>query len=272
MKYIFGDFDARSASMADRIMVADTIASVVNKCQSRLNNIESLKRDGYVSLPRFVSSAMVNLFMDMLSEMPVYNAHVQRQSDYTLRTKEDSPSSISCYGQQRLVSNSEILSMALNPCLIDLVEQYLGCAPTIYSVNCFYSKAGSRGSSIGTQNYHRDLDDFRFLTLFVYLNDVGEKNGPHCYKKGSHVSNDGDGEEVILTGYAGDAFLADSYGFHKGMNLEESDRTMLWIRYGMYDNEMHYHDKNDTTRADFRTLVMSDREKYITRLLFNGNV
>ena len=32
--------------------------------------------------------------------------------------------------------------------------------------------------------FHRDIDDFKFLKLFIYINDVGIDNGPHVVVQG----------------------------------------------------------------------------------------
>ena len=34
--------------------------------------------------------------------------------------------------------------------------------------------------------YHRDVDDFRFIKLFVYLTDTSSTTGAHSFIKGSH--------------------------------------------------------------------------------------
>ena len=37
-----------------------------------------------------------------------------------------------------------------------------------------------------TQAFHRDCDDFRYFSLFIYLTDVSESFGPHQYVAGTH--------------------------------------------------------------------------------------
>lgn len=55
-------------------------------------------------------------------------------------------------------------------------------------MSLFWAKSGD---IIGPTNqvFHRDEDDFKFLSLFVYLTDVdGDEDGPHGYLKGTHNS------------------------------------------------------------------------------------
>ena len=44
-----------------------------------------------------------------------------------------------------------------------------------------------RPEMTNVQYFHRDTDDFRFLTLFIYLTDVGLDGGPHQVIPGSHT-------------------------------------------------------------------------------------
>lgn len=268
-------FNPGNASFDQRNEAALRIAESVNKTQPPYNMLEELNSNGVIRIPRLLSSETLRSINKLLDESGVYNSHVPVCSDHILRNKEDSDSAISCYPPGLIFTDLNILSLSLNPLLLDVAESYIGCVPTIYSFNCFYSKVCSNfgsGASRGTQDFHRDYDDFRFLTLFVYLNHVGVNNGPHCYKTGSHKG--ADGEETVLTGWAGDAFLADSYGLHKGLPLVSGHRRMLWIRYGLNDNHIHYHDQNDKLAVSARgcPVVLTDKEKYVTRLFFREDM
>mgnify|MGYP001486375786 CR=1 FL=1 len=103
------------------------------------------------------------------------------------------------------------------------------------------------------QLYHFDLDRIKWLKFFVYLTDVNENDGPHCYIEGTHKVfskpyklikkgykriNDDEifsyfdkKKERKLTGKKGTIFVGDSSAFHKGLNPKENLRVMLSIEY-----------------------------------------
>jgi hypothetical protein len=158
-----------------------------------------------------------------------------------------------------------------------MVSRYLGCLPTCYGINCMLS-LGTSGH--GTTQRHRDLDDFKFLSLFVYLSDVTLMNGPHVYELGTHMGNPNGkkGNELpdrgvkrkIFIGNAGEGFLEDNWGVHYGMPLYPGrKRICLWVRYGLYDN---YTSRNSVFMSDQKTPdhkfdLDSDINRYIFRFL-----
>jgi hypothetical protein len=87
------------------------------------------------------------------------------------------------------------------------------------------------------------------LKLFVYLTDVDEKNGPHVYVSYSSASEKlrqirrFSNEEVVsafgkenilnLTGRAGEGFLEDTFGIHKGQPVAEGTRLLFQVVYSM---------------------------------------
>ena len=100
--------------------------------------------------------------------------------------------------------------------------------------------------------FHKDFNSpVKILKFFVYLNDVGLKNGPFTYVEGSnrelpinphwfkyHRWPDSEIEKVYgkdrikhLTANYGDLLIATTNGFHKGLKIEEGERTMFTINF-----------------------------------------
>ena len=51
-------------------------------------------------------------------------------------------------------------------------------------------KSGEFSNPPGNEyGFHYDVDDFKFLKLFFYLNDVDENCGPHVYVKNNGKKN-----------------------------------------------------------------------------------
>jgi hypothetical protein len=98
--------------------------------------------------------------------------------------------------------------------------------------------------------FHRDLDDFRFIKLFVYLTDVDRESGPHVFAVGSHRKDvltaagrrytdtevaDAVGESSFLqvTGRAGTAFLEATHGLHRATQPTVRPRMIFSALYSL---------------------------------------
>ncbi len=208
--------------------------------------IEILKKDGCISLGKIVDP--ISIKKD-LEHFPIYRGHIKNElySDgvpIENHINKKLPSGMYCWSMSDLIKCKSITDIASNPLIIDFVTRYLGCLPTCYGINCMLS-TGTSGH--GTTRRHRDSDDFKFLSLFIYLDDVTLSNGPHVYEIGTHLGNPNGikGNEIpdypvnkkIFTGLAGEGFIEDNWGVHYGMPLSpDKSRKCLWVRYGLYDN------------------------------------
>ncbi len=177
------------------------------------------------------------------------------------------------YRLNDLIAAPHLLELMVSPLVKGLATRYLGAPPTIFSPNLFWSFPASK-APLGGQALHRDWDGFRHLALFVYLVDVNKENGPHQYLKKSHsldavdemiLRRRGRGdapsknelyyyhfdeqlpgnerflslfsdETVCLEGVAGEAFLVDPFGLHRGLPLLKNERLLFWSRYSLYHN------------------------------------
>jgi hypothetical protein len=71
--------------------------------------------------------------------------------------------------------------------ILNVVTRYFGAKPTISNINCWWSFS-ARQSVKEAQFFHRDMDDYKFLKMFIYLTDVAEESGSHIFVEGSHKS------------------------------------------------------------------------------------
>jgi hypothetical protein len=139
-----------------------------------------------------------------------------------------------------------VLELANRPALLRLAARYLGCAPTLSALRLRWSFPG-RWAGTGLQAFHRDLDDWRFVKLFVYLTDVDAGSGPYVQVAGTHLTRGslrarswsdaeverahGAGRVASFLGAAGAGLAADSYGLHKG--AVPRDRPRLQLQYSL---------------------------------------
>lgn len=139
-----------------------------------------------------------------------------------------------------------LLALANRPELLALAESFLGCKPTIGYFAAWWSFAAHDGAQ-AAEMFHRDVDDLKFLKLFVYLTDVDDRRGPHVYVRASSKSTKLDtirrfddaevetafGKEalMVIKGAAGEGFLENTFGLHKGTPVEEGYRLMFQAVY-----------------------------------------
>jgi hypothetical protein len=139
------------------------------------------------------------------------------------------------------------LAIANDPGVLAAVSEALGAKPLISSMATWWS-IPHPGKARDAELFHRDVDDWRFVKLFVYLTDVDEESGPHAYVPGSHRSpnlrdirryTDEEveaaypGETIIIKGKAGDAFLENTQGLHRGIPPRSKMRLLFQVIYSL---------------------------------------
>jgi len=268
----FGDMP-----MAEKEQSYTKIKNHINENVSVDMPIDLFKRDGFIKLGRVIDAEQAR---KELFQYPIYNGHVKVYSDgkpIFNYLESDLPGKIYSWDMKDLMKCKTVTDLASSPLLVNFVSQYLGCPPTCYSLNCMYS---SGRSNHGTTVRHRDQDDFKFVVLFVYLEDTDHTNGAHVYERGTHavdgIPSQIKGDQVVLNGKAGDGFITDSWGVHFGAPMNPGKRRIcLWIRYGLYDNwTSRIGDKNFDQPADVSLIDTNiDYNKYAFRFLIDkGNV
>jgi hypothetical protein len=252
-------------SFQERRSIAIKVASSINNAiPFRRETTESLPASGFVKVKTNIDDDVINYFNDKV----VFNAHTAHYSDGILRPISQNETKICCHTPEDILRNEVILDVLLDDRIVNLAYDYLGCCPTVFSVNSIVylpDKKHVNLNSRATQDFHRDYDDFRSLAFFVYMNDVDTNGGPHVFKASTHFDV-GDGPEIEMIGKLGDGFVEDAYGLHRGKQTSKK-RWILWFRYGLYANPIYYLDKNDShfiTSDQVRKLT--DEEQYIIRL------
>tara|TARA_R100000008_G_scaffold85492_1_gene75583 strand:+ start:197 stop:1063 length:867 start_codon:yes stop_codon:yes gene_type:complete len=135
--------------------------------------------------------------------------------------------------------------------IVNIASAFFNCLPGLGTCNLRKSFVTHNPPS-GTNMFHKDFNSpVKILKFFVYLNDVGLKNGPFTYVEGSnrelpinphwfkyHRWPDSEIEKVYgkdrikhLTANYGDLLIATTNGFHKGLKIEEGERTMFTINF-----------------------------------------
>ena len=153
-----------------------------------------------------------------------------------------------------LANNPDIQQLMMDPVLLNIARNYLGCEPIFDFPAMWWSTAFQKqASSEAAQLYHFDMDRVKWLKMFFYINDVTMENGPHCYIQGSHLP-DAKPAEMLKRGYeripdeelhpyykpedvkivcgdAGAIFAGDTKCWHKGIPLKKGHRLVLEFEY-----------------------------------------
>jgi len=199
--------------------------------------IGDLTQYGIIKTKPRMSEQMVGEYRKYLSAKPVYRAHTKAYSDGVGTTVDDAleKSEVACYDMASVITAPHVWEMGV--LYLRAAEAYFNEPAKIYSLNAFWVGPG-KADIQGIQNWHRDQDDRKFLALFIYGSDVLEEaDGPHLFKKGTHVRNGNgdsaveDGEVETIYGPAGTMFLADTFGFHRGIKPARGKRLLSWVRY-----------------------------------------
>jgi hypothetical protein len=149
--------------------------------------------------------------------------------------------------------------LARNEKIVEVARRYLGAEPILWLTQLKWSFADSnRGKGMlpslyleplqhDANAFHYDALDFKSLTVFVYLTDVGPDSGPHVVVEGTHkkkcfsdiwhnILSDqaaqrrfGDRIKVIL-GQKGTVLFEETSAYHKAARCK-TKRLILSIDY-----------------------------------------
>lgn len=298
-----------------REQIATQIAAATNShIRTRFGDVDcgtlpkDLQEQGLIKIPELKLNAIqVRQVVDYLKQKPVFANHVPTYSDNVPRMLSDPSSRQFPFGSYRLsdVANApHLIELAFHPKVLAIAESYLGCVPSLFSLHAWWSFPGF--SSSGPQVVHRDIDDYKFFALFIFLTDVegGKKGGEHDFILTSHRHDTlartlGDDTELAdeffyprlqptsydeisryrrifgnkvqsITGPAGSVFMADTYGLHRGVRPTESDRLVCWIRFGVSKNWAYRMAKEPAAQFDWKANRIPDNAytRYVSRLVF----
>lgn len=253
---------------------ASICAEIVNKHIPKIEKSHSdedelfLKENGYLIFENFLSLDEVEQIKSITSNLSGYNSHIPFHSDKVLRVYDSNyPYNVLSYSPESFFRSNLIVNKMKDPRILSLIQSYFDCFPTIYSLNCWWHKYTNQ--IYDTQKNHRDYDDFRFLAFFIYLSDIDDHNGPHVFYAKTH-NGENSGEEKIILGKAGTAILADTFALHRGQPLLQGERLLIWWRYGIHLNKMHFFDGNDNYKVDKKELFSSIEDNLHNQFLLRA--
>ncbi|HLG49059.1 MAG TPA: hypothetical protein VKY24_22635 [Reyranella sp.] len=272
--------------------------------------MQSVLATGCADLGRTLAEDQVRSIHSHLQTKHLLLCHVPHISTRAVSSLKDVPAdeSYATYEFLDLWSSPHILEFAAQDRLLDLAQAYLGCTPTLYSINAFWSFP-NRQPHPYSQLFHRDWEDFRSLVVFTLLTPVDTpEEGAHYYVESSHTEDKleeslrgkgiaaadlqvlstrdnnaiapvamrlfGDGARRF-DGPAGHSFCSDGYGLHRAVVPYSRPRLLLWFRYGNFYNETMYTTPlRGATRAEAKLALQripsTPRHRYVFRYIMDA--
>lgn len=212
------------------------------------SDVADLERDGYVMLPGLVLDTEIDDILRYLADKPVYDRW--KPNDGTFGANNPPPDCHTApYRDADVVNCPHVLRWANDPRVLAIVGPMLGAKPTMSNLTIWWSYPG-HDTPQEAENFHRDVDDIRFVKLFVYLTDVDEGCGPHAFVPGSqrvpeflkirrHTDAEIEqrfGRDGIkrFTGPRGSCFLENTFGLHKGQLPATGRRLLFQAQYSLH--------------------------------------
>ena len=213
--------------------------------ERRVRVCDELLERGYTMLPS-LDKVKCDSIVEQLSKLTFQ----QWRGPHTVRGFDYDSACSNLYeikNQKLVIAIPEVLEVSNNPNILALVEKYLGGKPIQTQADCWWSV--HYNESEPTWLFHQDGTYKKFIKLFLYLNDITTKNGPHVYVPGSlnrmitpnkyHISQripddfikENYSEIKYFTGDKGTMMLVDTRGWHKGNPVEKGHRILIQLEW-----------------------------------------
>ena len=223
--------------------------------------LNDLVENGFTNI-QTLDQKNCDILEQYLRSKPIFQGNTEQELKEV--SYEDAPNyNMARYLIEDIIESADILYQATSPEFLNLAEGFLGYPPVIGNISSWHS-FGGHNTAINAQQFHLDLDDYRFCKGFIYLTDVSETTGPHCYFPKSHRfdeifdrSNAGPyskeeflnwykyqlrksdescikflgREPVNITGNRGTCLMVDTSGVHKGLLPIDGNRLLLQFEY-----------------------------------------
>ena len=221
---------------------------------------DALRRDGIftgLNLPRAIHEAISTFGL----ETPCFGNFDRRveflAGEHDAAEARFNRSILSGHHFERVLDCEAAVAVQQDPLLLSIARHYLGGEAKLITTRTWWSfptrSASEADLSRASFKFHFDLDDWRMLKFFFYLNDVDDNTGPHVFVRGSHnrrrlkhqltlvvghsseevLDYYGKDAPVTLTGPAGTGFVEDPFGFHMGTLSKGKPRFMMEVGFGV---------------------------------------
>ncbi|MGB9088607.1 MAG: phytanoyl-CoA dioxygenase family protein [Pseudomonas farsensis] len=235
--------------------------------------IDRLRHEGIAFLPNLPSQLQIDDILSYIEDKQVRNPYKPAQAFPHQTPPNDCHTAH--FSAQDILSAPHLLAFANDPQVLEIVSHFLGAKPTISNIGLWWSYPG-HDTPEQAQFFHRDVDDLRFIKLFVYLTDVDESAGPHAFVPGSQNSSAfsklkrysddevtqhfGSDSIHYITGAKGSSFLENTFGLHKGRMPTQKPRLAFQVQYSLHPITAYRYTPQQ------RAASHAQHDRYINRL------
>jgi hypothetical protein len=256
----------------EEIQVDNNMHSVLND----LNNQGISEKIKYE-----ISNEEAKNFVNDLEVSDYYDSHVPYLSNKK-NFKISPDGAYKSYDYETQLNNPTLLKICTDEKIIKIANNYLGSIPKIYSINTFTTLPGKKAF---THDFHRDIDNLKWLVVFIYWTGTSRDDGAYEQIKYTHKPSDKlnellntdnkifsnnfdnffkktvpgygknenykklfNSEIINVSGEPGKMVMCDTLGLHRGTNVQNV-RNVTWIRYGVMSSRQKIL-KNEETLSD----------------------
>lgn len=164
-------------------------------------------------------------------------------NDFLNQIIEESKSVSGRYNYRKYITHffdeELLLKYANQEIFLDNFRQYFGLEPKIRFISVWLDFPTKDNFSKNSQIFHRDSDDIFLVKSFLCLTKIEKDNGPFEFIEKSHLKP----WDMKLKNYlknnaskqftadAGDLYIGDTNGFHKGNLITKGYRVLLTVHY-----------------------------------------
>jgi hypothetical protein len=241
----------------------------------------ALERDGFHILAPPLSPQQLDDITRHLAQFRCRDPYRSVLGSFDPLVGAPPPTHVAFYPPEAIISCPHVFALANDPFILGVVAHALGCKPTVGYLTAWWSFKGHEAGE-HAELFHRDVDDWRFFKLFVYLTDVDVGAGPHAFVSGSQAtprllqvgrySDDqvaaAFGADAVhsFTGARGTAFLEDTFGLHRGLPPRSRNRLVLQVVYSLGTLPYGPSEPTDASRLAADAQDSVTREPYVNRI------
>ncbi|OYD99150.1 hypothetical protein CDG77_02480 [Nostoc sp. 'Peltigera membranacea cyanobiont' 213] len=242
-----------------RRLIADLFSYFLPKSQNlkidieTKKNIKTFQEYGLVVLDNFVTKTQVEEMKSYLSPKLCFDRHRPENGRFNVPRFAHKSCIHAYYTPEDIIDTPHLLDLANETRVLSIIEDRFGAKPTISLMQIWWLLSGFDIEAnlndrylTHPEEFHRDVDDWSEIKLFIYLTDVDEDSGCHAFMKKSHTwllpprTRDLDMRSpdfpivnnlTKITGEAGLAWLENSYVLHRSFVPKNKDRLILAITY-----------------------------------------
>lgn len=203
-----------------------------------------LSQDGYAALQKSSAQIIEKIKTDEIQSVLRMGKNERQAKDYLIHMVP---------GGVQHDEDSPYLRLALDPKLLEIASVYFGMWPQLHSIGSWLNFPTPEVAK-KSQLWHRDPADLKLLKVFIYLEPVGEENGPFSFipetqpfgaasgivPQHEHHRRITDAEMaatipedrwVKCVGPENTMVLADTVGFHRGGKVESGRRLLITLTF-----------------------------------------